>query len=94
MYHQHEAHTVDTVLALPYFYQDLSLMTSRGEVINDNHLIRTVIPNGTIHTKIQPSMPTFTSEKIKGTTYTLTINGENTTCLPLMICHTNPQVPL
>jgi len=69
----HEAETVNTVLATPYYYQDV--ISKENELPkNGVHSIRIVKPNGTIHTKIQHELPSL-GEPIKGNTYTLVIDG-------------------
>ena len=74
----HEAESVNTVLATPYYYQDV--ITSKENDMPENAIysIRIVKPNGSIHTKIQHELPPL-GEPIKGDTYTLVIDGSEFT---------------
>lgn len=65
---------VNTVLALPYNYEDLSSAPLRE---GKSHSIRCVNPNGSIQTRIQgPGVQLCDPPKpIQGSTYVLTVNG-------------------
>jgi len=79
----HEAENVNTVLALPYYYQDVvEKRISENEMpVNSHHSIRTINPNGSVHTKIQQALPKRSSTSpIEGTTFSLTINGSEPVC--------------
>jgi len=79
----HEAENVNTVLALPYYYQDVvEKRISENEMpVNSHHSIRTINPNGSVHTKIQQALPKRSSTSpIEGTTFSLTINSSEPVC--------------
>lgn len=73
MEREKELHSKDALVALPYFYQDVC---KHDTAESDRYMLRHVQQNGTIHYRIQESIPQYSSEKIQGSTYSVSAYGK------------------
>ena len=72
MEREKELHSKDALVALPYFYQDVG---NNDTTESDRYVLRHVQQNGTIHYRIQESIPRYSNEKIQGSTFSVSAYG-------------------